>query len=70
MAAGLTWSPKRLMASGINLFEPAGDRLKATRLVSMKDHDYGLEPNVHFSPDQKYIIFRSNMKGRLPDNML
>jgi oligogalacturonide lyase len=47
----------------INLFEPAGDRLKATRLVSMKDHDYGLEPNVHFSPDQKYIIFRSNMKG-------
>jgi oligogalacturonide lyase len=47
----------------IYLFEPAGDRLKATKLVSMKDHDYALEPNVHFSPDQKYVIFRSNMKG-------
>jgi oligogalacturonide lyase len=47
----------------IYLFEPDGDRLKSTKLVSMKDHDYGLEPNVHFSPDQKYVIFRSNMKG-------
>jgi oligogalacturonide lyase len=47
----------------IYLFEPAGDRLKATKLVSMKDHDYALEPNVHFSPDQKYVIFRSNMNG-------
>ncbi|HSV27891.1 MAG TPA: oligogalacturonate lyase family protein, partial [Sedimentisphaerales bacterium] len=47
----------------IYLFEPADDRLKATRLVSMKDHDYALEPNVHFSPDQKLVIFRSNMKG-------
>jgi oligogalacturonide lyase len=47
----------------IYLFEPQGDRLKSTKLVSMKDHDYGLEPNVHFSPDQKYVIFRSNMKG-------
>jgi len=47
----------------IYLFEPVGNRLKATKLVSMKDHDYGLEPNVHFSPDQKLVIFRSNMKG-------
>lgn len=47
----------------IYLFEPHGERLKSTKLVCMKDHDYGLEPNVHFSPDQKLIIFRSNMKG-------
>ena len=33
------------------------------RLVNMKDHKYSLEPNVSFSPDMKWIIFRSNMFG-------
>ena len=33
------------------------------RLVNMARHDYRLEPNVTFSPDQKWIIFRSNMFG-------
>jgi oligogalacturonide lyase len=27
------------------------------------DHNYRLEPNVSFTPDQKYVIFRSNMFG-------
>ena len=35
----------------------------AERLVNMSKHDYRLEPNVSFSPDQKYVIFRSNMFG-------
>ncbi|WP_197525642.1 oligogalacturonate lyase family protein [Pseudobythopirellula maris] len=47
----------------IYLFEPDGDRLKSTRLANLKDHDYGLEPNAHFTPDQQRIIFRSNMHG-------
>jgi oligogalacturonide lyase len=29
----------------------------------MAKHDYRLEPNVTFSPDMKWIIFRSNMFG-------
>jgi len=29
----------------------------------MKAHDYKLEPNVTFSPDQKWIVFRSNLHG-------
>jgi oligogalacturonide lyase len=29
----------------------------------MSRHNYKLEPNVTFSPDQKWIIFRSNMDG-------
>ena len=29
----------------------------------MKKHDYRLEPNVTFSPDMKWIVFRSNMLG-------
>jgi oligogalacturonide lyase len=47
----------------IYLFRPSGDRLVSERLVNMKSHDYKLEPNVHFSPDQKWVIFRSNMFG-------
>ena len=35
----------------------------AERLVNMKKHDYRLEPNVTFSPDMKWIVFRSNMLG-------
>jgi oligogalacturonide lyase len=36
---------------------------KSEKLVNMKKHDYRLEPNVAFSPDMKWIIFRSNMLG-------
>ena len=37
---------------------------KAERLVNMSKHDYALEPNARFSPDGKWVIFRSNMSGR------
>ena len=37
--------------------------LKAEKLVNMSKHNYRLEPNVSFSPDQKWVIFRSNMFG-------
>lgn len=37
--------------------------LHAERLVNMSKHDYRLEPNVRFSPNQKWVIFRSNMFG-------
>jgi oligogalacturonide lyase len=36
---------------------------KSERLVNMAKHDYRLEPNVTFTPDQKWIVFRSNMHG-------
>jgi oligogalacturonide lyase len=36
---------------------------KAEKLVNMSKHDYRLEPNVTFSPDMKWIVFRSNMLG-------
>ena len=36
---------------------------QAERLVNMSKHDYRLEPNVTFSPDMKWIVFRSNMLG-------
>jgi len=31
--------------------------------VNMSKHDYRLEPNPIFTPDQKLIVFRSNMFG-------
>lgn len=33
------------------------------RLVNLKRHDYVLEPNATFTPDMKWIVFRSNMRG-------
>jgi len=37
--------------------------LHAEHLVNMAKHNYVLEPNVNFTPDGKWIIFRSNMFG-------
>jgi oligogalacturonide lyase len=37
--------------------------LRAEKLVNMSKHDYRLEPNVSFTPDQKWVVFRSNMFG-------
>jgi oligogalacturonide lyase len=37
--------------------------LHAERLVNMSHHNYRLEPNVRFTPDAKWVIFRSNMFG-------
>lgn len=37
--------------------------LRAERLVNMSKHKYALEPNVSFTPDQKWVVFRSNMFG-------
>ncbi|MFL6705597.1 MAG: oligogalacturonate lyase family protein [Paraburkholderia graminis] len=46
---------------GENLIQPG--RLRAERLLNMSRHNYRLEPNVRFTPDGKYLIFRSNMLG-------
>jgi oligogalacturonide lyase len=33
------------------------------KLVNMRAHDYRLEPNMFFTRDGKWIVFRSNMHG-------
>ena len=38
-------------------------RFKTEKLVNLAKHNYSLEPNVTFSPDMKWIVFRSNMLG-------
>jgi oligogalacturonide lyase len=37
--------------------------LRAEKLVKMSAHKYKLEPNVSFTPDQKWVVFRLNMHG-------
>ncbi len=37
--------------------------LRAEKLVNMSKHNYRLEPNVSFTPDAKWVVFRSNMFG-------
>lgn len=37
--------------------------LRSEKLVNMAKHNYRLEPNVSFTPDQKWVVFRSNMFG-------
>ena len=44
-------------------FQPEGDHLVSQRMVNMKYQDYKLEPNVHISPDGRWIIFRANFEG-------
>ncbi|HAF43270.1 MAG TPA: oligogalacturonate lyase [Sphingobium sp.] len=37
--------------------------LEAEKIVDMRRHDYRLEPNITFTPDGQWMIFRSNMDG-------
>jgi oligogalacturonide lyase len=38
-------------------------KLEAEKLVDLSRHDYRFEPNATFTPDAKWIVFRSNMHG-------
>lgn len=44
-----------------DLIQPGA--FKAEKLVNLAKHNYTLEPNVTFTPDMKWIVFRSNMFG-------
>jgi oligogalacturonide lyase len=37
--------------------------MRTEKLVSLANHSYSLEPNGNFTPDGKWIVFRSNMRG-------
>ncbi|MCX7603745.1 MAG: oligogalacturonate lyase family protein [Bryobacteraceae bacterium] len=56
--------PERIPNRGVE--DPSFIRpgvLRAKKLVNMAKHDYRLEPNVSFTPDAKWVVFRSNMFG-------
>ncbi|MCD9185307.1 MAG: oligogalacturonate lyase family protein [Pyrinomonadaceae bacterium] len=45
------------------LFTPKDGKLVSEKLVNLANHDYSLEPNGTFTPDGKWLVFRSNMLG-------
>jgi oligogalacturonide lyase len=65
--AGDGGGPHSVAAPGngqwIYLFTPKDGALRGERLVDLSKHDYNLEPNVTFTPDGKWLVFRSNMHG-------
>jgi oligogalacturonide lyase len=65
--AGDGGGPRSVAAPGngqsIYLFTPKDGQLEAERLVDLSKHNYELEPNVTFTPDGKWIVFRSNLHG-------
>lgn len=50
-----TLDGERLIATG---------SLKSERIVDLGRHDYTLEPNEHFTPDGKWLVYRANVEGR------
>jgi oligogalacturonide lyase len=67
MFAGDGGGPNSVAAPGngqwIYLFRPSNGKLSVERLVDLSKHNYRLEPNLTFTPDNKRIVFRSNMHG-------
>ena len=65
--AGDGGGPNSVAAPGngqwIYLFTPHDGALQAEKLVDLAKHNYRLEPNVTFTPDGKWLVFRSNMLG-------
>jgi oligogalacturonide lyase len=59
--------PRSVAAPGngqwLYLFTPDGAKFRTEKLVDLSKHDYGLEPNATFTPDGKWLVFRSNMVG-------
>lgn len=45
------------------LFTPKDGKFISEKLVDLANHDYSLEPNGTFTPDGKWLVFRSNMLG-------
>jgi oligogalacturonide lyase len=65
--AGDGGGPRSVAAPGngqwVYLFTPKDGVLQGERLVDLCKHDYRFEPNVTFTPDGKWIVFRSNLHG-------
>jgi oligogalacturonide lyase len=56
--------PELIPSRGVNepgMVQPGV--LHSEKLVNMSKHNYRLEPNVSFTPDAKWVVFRSNMFG-------
>jgi len=55
--------PEELVEATVSGEPALSGTMTAERLVDLSSHDYDLEPNVTFTPDGKWVVFRSNMHG-------
>lgn len=39
-------------------------KLESIRVADLSRHDYTLEPNQHFTPDGKWLVYRANIEGK------
>ena len=62
-AAGRAASPRPATASGSTCSRRRRRASWPRRSSISQRHDYTLEPNVTFTPDGKWFVFRSNMHG-------
>ena len=59
-------TPEAIVDGETQVYDPklvTPEYLRPTRLVDMGAHDYRLEPNLTFTPDNRSIVFGSNMHG-------
>jgi oligogalacturonide lyase len=54
-------TPNRMEETPANLITTGV--FQSEKLVNLKNHNYLLEPNVTFTPDGKWIVFRSDLQG-------
>ena len=71
----VSFAPDGQWVNLLRVVKPEGGEgsIAREKLVNMKDHDYvtnasvpgrsGVEPNVTFSPDDKYVIFCGTFEG-------
>jgi lysophospholipase L1-like esterase len=55
--------PEELVDATVSGEPAVSGTMTAERLVDLSSHDYDLEPNVTFTPDGKWVVFRSDMHG-------
>jgi len=58
--------PEPVRDGDTEVYDPAvvtPEVMRGERLVDMSRHDYRLEPNLTFTPDNRWIVFGSNMHG-------
>jgi oligogalacturonide lyase len=53
--AATTLGAAKLIATGT---------LETERVADLSKHDYTLEPNQHFTPDGRWLVYRSDIEGR------
>ena len=59
----LTPRPEKMDTMKVGNDDVKIGKFDVEKLVDLSKHNYTLEPNLTFTPDNKWIVFRSNIQG-------